>query len=128
MKRNVLILVAACSALFGCSAQNPEGVLRLDESTAKGSCRAGETVEVALASNAATGYMWRVVKDGSPAFKFGGEQYEPSNPQLCGSGGKTVFVFVAENAGEAALSFKYARPWEKDGDSKTIAFKVSVKK
>ena len=120
------MVAAVCALVFGCASNERTELLLLDETVAQGSCSVGATVEVELRANPTTGYVWSVVEDGAPALKFEKSRYEPSEPQLAGSGGTSVFFFTAKSPADAALKFKYSRPWEKNGDSKTLEFKVSV--
>ena len=76
---------------------------------------AGSNFTITLDSNATTGYKWEIanVLD-VRLLKLVGSKYIPTKTDIVGAPGKEEWTFKAMAAGKAVISFKYARPWEKD--------------
>ena len=77
------------------------------------------TFVVNLAANATTGFQWSVVHFDKDLLTLSSSVYQRPDTKLIGAGGRMLFTFSL-NKGKAypkktELSFKYARPWEKDG-------------
>ena len=77
----------------------------------------GQTLSIALPSNASTGYGWSlaafdggVLTRGAP---FGQEVTDPHPAGMVGVPGRTQWNFVAAAPGTTTLRFAYARPWGK---------------
>ena len=92
----------------------------------------GQTLHVALPSNATTGYRWRVSGvEGSvltPAEPFGQEAVDPHPDGLVGVGGQTHWRLVATRPGSATLSFTYARAWESNRPpADTATYRIVVR-
>jgi inhibitor of cysteine peptidase len=82
---------------------------------------------VTLTSNPTTGYSWsfQLTREGIIAAK--GSEYEPTEPQLPGSGGRERFRFIAVQSGQTALEFEYRRSWETETPpAETVAYDVVV--
>ncbi|RUR12364.1 protease inhibitor I42 family protein [Legionella sp. km772] len=84
---------------------------------------------VNLAANPTTGFQWSVVHFDKDLLALSSSVYQQPDTKLIGAGGRMLFTFSL-NKGKAypqstELTFKYARPWEKDG-SATVQ-KVTVK-
>ena len=81
--------------------------------------RVGDTIEIALPSNATTGYVWKLASpDEGPVRKSTEEHYDVAaydngEGGKVGVGGKTVFEFRAVTEGKKVLEFDYIRSWEK---------------
>ena len=89
---------------------------------------AGDRFVVTLASNATTGYKWRLgnTLDGK-ILKLVDSVYNAPEDPVPGKGGTESWTFQALAKGKAAIVLEYARPWEKDvKPAKTQAFKVGV--
>ncbi len=92
----------------------------------------GQTLAIALPSNATTGYAWRVSREEAgvlvPGTPFGDEITDPHAPGMVGVGGMTQWRFVAARPGSATLSFAYGRPWERDAPpAETATYRVRVR-
>ncbi len=78
----------------------------------------GGFLDIALPSNASTGYGWELVETGAPMLRqatpppSAGDT--PSNPPMPGAGGIARWRFVAEQPGTAEVRLVYRRSWEKD--------------
>lgn len=84
-------------------------------------------VEITLASNPTTGYVWELTEDKDEVLKFEEmeEDYD-TDEDAVGTAGSESYQFVAKTAGEATIVFEYLRPWE-DGEKAyrvTYDFKV----
>lgn len=88
-----------------------------------------ERLEVTLAGNPTTGFMWQTLpplptdlrQEGEPSFK--------QESALIGAGGLFTFHFVAQEEGEGELKLGYRRPWEdKTPPARICSFKVVVRK
>jgi inhibitor of cysteine peptidase len=83
---------------------------------------------VNLAANATTGFQWSVVEFDKDLLTLSSSVYQRPDTKLIGAGGRMLFTFSL-NKGKTYpkttdLSFKYARPWEKE-DTGTVQ-KVTV--
>jgi len=58
--------------------------------------------------------------------QFGEEVYRPSEPQMPGSGGTSVWHFKVVAPGSGTLRFAYKRPWETDVTEKIAEFAVTI--
>lgn len=90
---------------------------------------AGKKFTFSFKSNPTTGYSWAVapLPEGA-AVKFVEKKYERPNAGMIGAGGKEIWTFEAVKSGKAEITFKYARPWEKDKPpAETRVFSVTVK-
>jgi len=76
---------------------------------------------VSLAANPTTGYNWTVTKYDKKLLSLKGAAYQKKQSNLIGSGGQMIFTFSLNQGktypAKTTLSFKYARPWEKEGGS-----------
>lgn len=92
----------------------------------------GQTLHIALPSNATTGYQWRISGvEGSvltPAEPFGDEVADPHAPGMVGVGGQTHWRLVASRPGSATLTFTYARSWERNTPpAETATYRIVVR-
>lgn len=76
----------------------------------------GQTLRIALPSNATTSYRWTLAQTDAdllaPGSPFGEEITDPHPPGMVGVGGATVWTFQAVRPGTAILTFTYGRSWE----------------
>ena len=73
----------------------------------------GDTLEVRLASNPSTGYMWYVHPKSTALLKLTGlTQTDAAEPGV-GRPIVQVFTFQPKRAGDVILLLRYARAWEK---------------
>ena len=80
-------------------------------------------------SNPTTGYGWQLAKplDEKIVVLVTNDYIHPDT-RLVGAGGNEVWVFKAVGQGQAEISLKYVRPWEKDRPpAETNVFRVVVK-
>lgn len=92
----------------------------------------GQTLHIALPSNATTGYQWSVAGvEGSPLTPIeptGQEATDPHPAGMVGVGGQTHWRFTAERAGSATLTFAYARAWERNTPpAETATYRIVVR-
>jgi inhibitor of cysteine peptidase len=108
----------ALALLFAAPAQAEK--LRLTEADSGRSLvlRHGDEVEVRLRENASTGFVWAEQADGAPGLKALGRDTDYPDARYPnvrpGAPGEAIFRYRADVPGEAKLSLRYARPWEKD--------------
>ncbi|MDO8879982.1 MAG: protease inhibitor I42 family protein [Coriobacteriia bacterium] len=79
----------------------------------------GQVLEVALPSNATTGYSWQVVE--VPAFltQSGESVFEaPEDDDVVGAGGTEMLRFEVTGAGSGVLLLEYRRPWESEAPAR----------
>ena len=74
----------------------------------------GDHILIQLSANPTTGYSWAIDKTDSTILALQRETYTPSTGGLVGSGGTTVFTFIAQHPGTVHLQLKYWRSWEGD--------------
>ena len=91
--------------------------------------KVGDNLELTLAGNPTTGYVWEKVAGDNTILSLQGDyKYIPARSALVGSGGKFVFTFLGAAPGKTKLRLIYSRPFEKDtAPIKTFAVKVIVK-
>jgi predicted secreted protein len=89
--------------------------------------RVGDTLEVALDGNPATGYQWEVAQVDSSILKELGEpEYATSGAGL-GSGSKITLRFEAAAVGKTSLNLVYRRSFEQvTPPTKTFTLSVEV--
>ncbi len=80
--------------------------------------RAGDHILLKLSANASTGFSWAIDKTDPTILALQDERYTSSPGGAIGSGGTTVFTFLAKRAGTVHLQLKYWRSWE--GDSSIV--------
>jgi inhibitor of cysteine peptidase len=75
--------------------------------------KVGDTLEVRLASNPSTGYMWYVHPKSTALLKLAGQtQTDAADPGV-GRPIVQVFTFQPKRAADVILLLRYARAWEK---------------
>jgi predicted secreted protein len=74
--------------------------------------RVGETIDLALASNASTGFSWHCTWEPEAALVKIDWPVESNDSQLPGSGGTTHFAFRAAQPGTVVITVQYGRWWE----------------
>ncbi len=120
----IVTVIATAMIAFsfvGCGAAGnaDDGVIKIGEAD-QGRTLAvevGGTIEVSLAGNPTTGYVWAAALDDKDAAFF--EQVgEPAYVQgsaedgVVGAGGTYTFTFKPVAKGKATLTLVYERPWE----------------
>lgn len=89
----------------------------------------GRCFAIRLKSNPTTGYGWQLAKplDEKIVVQVTND-YVHSGSKLIGAGGHEVWIFKAVGQGQAEISLKYVRSWEKDQPpARTNVFTVVVK-
>ncbi|MEL1263507.1 protease inhibitor I42 family protein [Pseudoxanthomonas putridarboris] len=121
----LLLALSACAAAPapasgdgpGPAAPPGDGIVRPDGSGPV-TLKVGQVLEIALTSNASTGYQWQVVSDGAPALaRTTGPATPPpldTQPPMPGAPGIARWWFRAERPGEVTVKLEYRRPWEKE--------------
>ena len=74
----------------------------------------GKEFTITLDSNPSTGYKWELQNQDETMVTFISCKYARTDNLLPGSGGKEIWTLKAIKKGKTVISFKYARPWEKD--------------
>ncbi len=80
--------------------------------------KAGDTLELRLASNPTTGFMWYLKKESTPLLKLTGQSEtkppEPvaGQPTMVGQPIVQVFEFLAKQPGDGVLLLHYVRSWD----------------
>ena len=94
------------------------------------SLHVGDTLMIALAGNATTGYAWEQIdSEGETILSFlAGLDYQPESAPAgtVGSGGTFFFRYSAESTGQTNFTFTYRRPWEEGPGADIITFQVNV--
>ncbi|MGC2857477.1 protease inhibitor I42 family protein [Novispirillum sp. DQ9] len=100
----------------------------------------GEAVDIRLAGNATTGYLWAIdtaASQGLDRLTAAGDSYHTAAQEapapgaddvpIAGAPGTQVFHFVAAAPGEARVVFIYRRPWVPTAIEKTAEAVITVK-
>ena len=88
-----------------------------------------ERLEVTLAGNPTTGFMWQTLPPLPPNLRQEGEPSFKQESALIGAGGLFTFHFATQKEGEGDLKLGYRRPWEdKTPPARICSFKVVVRK
>lgn len=90
--------------------------------------RSGKPFAIRFYSNPGTGYSWELAAKLDPKLLvFLGEKSEGGESGLLGGEEAFLWTFKALANGEAEISMKYVRPWEKGGaPAKKYVFKVLI--
>lgn len=113
-------LLAACAQPPAASlppAEPTQAMQAAETSTEARDLSMGGFLDLALPSNASTGYGWELIETGAPVLR----QVDPLpvtdvpvSPPMPGAGGVSRWRFVAERAGTTHVRLVYRRSWEKD--------------
>lgn len=89
----------------------------------------GKEFVITLDANATTGYEWQLASPiDDNLVKLVSSEYLPDKTDFVGSGGKSIWTFKAVRAGNAQISFKYIRSWEKDiPPVKEVIYMVNIR-
>ncbi len=77
----------------------------------------GKEFTITLDSNPSTGYKWELQKLDETMVTLISCKYAKKDNLLPGSGGKEIWTLKGISKGKTVISFRYARPWEKDEES-----------
>jgi len=121
---SVALVIAA--ALAACSGAQAADVYGRDDTDI--SVLSGQTFTIKLDENPTTGYAWVSSVSDETIVKEQSSGYEPSaaGTQIVGSGGTRSFIYKAQKAGVATITFVYRRSWE-ETPAETIVYNVTVK-
>jgi inhibitor of cysteine peptidase len=117
------LLLAACAAPRSEDADTaaPQGVVRVTQENSGKSVtlRTGGRMEVALESNATTGYSWQREGGDTAVLATDSSRYQPdrTQPGVVGSGGTQILGFRGARAGRTRLVLVYRQPWNGGGTS-----------
>lgn len=75
--------------------------------------KVGDTLEVRLASNPSTGYMWYLHPKSTALLKLTGQSQTDAAEPGVGRPIVQVFTLQSKRAGDGILLLRYARAWEK---------------
>lgn len=143
-------LLFAFGALLPVRAGNPR-MLHIDESYSGRTVKlvVGESLEISLAENPTTGYLWRLPDAAKDAAKDAGkdaasgvataaansaclfvkDSYEPGRAGVAGQGGVHRWQYQAIESGTCKIELEYRRSWEKDKlPERTFRIQVDVQK
>ena len=94
-----------------------------------GGCSGSKQATIELEGNPTTGYTWTYTMTPGGIVKEVSSTYEEDNSageDMAGVGGKFIFVFEGENAGNTTLNFEYKREWEEEAPIETATYELSV--
>jgi inhibitor of cysteine peptidase len=92
------------------------------------SVAAGERFAIELEGNPTTGFSWEIAEPYDEAVvTFLGEDYEPDDSGLVGSGGVERLSFVAGEPGSTTIVLEYVQPWDEEAEpAELLSFAVDV--
>ena len=111
------LLLAACAAPQNedADAAAPQGVVRVtQENSGKTvTLRTGGRMEVALESNATTGYSWQREGGDTAVLATDSSRYQSdrTQPGVVGAGGTQILAFRGVRPGRTRLVLVYRQPW-----------------
>ena len=111
-----------CMLTAGCSHTIPSGGDRIK-------VKSGDTFEVKLESQVATGYRWQLSEDlDARYFELVETKYEPAKEDVDGSLDTEIWIFKALRAGKTNIHLLYNPAWqqEKAPDDKTRTHEVTI--
>ena len=73
----------------------------------------GDVIQVQLAENQTTGYLWKIILMDDKHLKSMEKEYEISGAAI-GAGGMKTFYFEVIKEGLSELYFALAKPWENE--------------
>lgn len=114
--RMFAVILFACAALLagGCaSGATPRRLTQADDGQLV-ELRPGERLEVTLAGNPTTGYLWEVAEVDSAVLRLVGKVSYHQEGAGIGAGGVFTATLEAVAAGRTDLRLVYQRPFERD--------------
>ena len=107
-----------------------DGIVR-PAGTAPVAMRVGQVLEIALMSNASTGYQWEFTADGAPVLaRTPGPAAQPpmdTQPPMPGASSIARWWFRAEKAGKTTVRLEYRRPWETLPPVEVVEYRIEVR-
>ena len=122
----LLLVVALARSTFTASAATR--ILTDSDKGAKISIVYGDQIELRLASNPSTGYMWYVHPKSTSLVKLISQSETDSKLPGVGRPGVQIFHFVAREKGDGVILLHYVRSWDPpDPNEKQFDLHVSIK-
>jgi inhibitor of cysteine peptidase len=110
----LLILLIALTVAAGCSPQQQEVKVTIDDAGREMQLKKSQTLVVTLEGNPTTGYSWEVAEPlDEQVLRQAGEPEFKQESTALGAGGVQILRFEAVNAGKITLKLAYRRSWEK---------------
>ncbi|MBA3928618.1 MAG: hypothetical protein C0521_03405 [Xanthomonas sp.] len=137
-----LLLPGLCVLLSGCvggptSSGGPPPATLADDGLVRPQgkgpvvMRVGQVLEIALMSNASTGYQWEFTSDGAPVLaRTTGPATPPpmdTQPPMPGAPSIARWWFRADKPGEATVRMVYRRSWETVPPVEVVEYDVIVR-
>ncbi len=108
-------LIIIPNPMYGNWSDSPEAYVEAkNNDTIPVTVKEGNEFTITLASNPSTGYKWDLNEIDETKVTFISCKYAKTDSLLPGSGEKEIWTLKALKKGKTVISFKYARPWEKD--------------
>jgi inhibitor of cysteine peptidase len=85
----------------------------------------GETLTLTLLENPTTGYLWRLIKDGSPVCELLRDTFEPGK-DTPGSPGAHHWQFRADARGTGMIELQLSRSWHSSLPVRTFILTIRV--
>ena len=103
-------------------------VLTAKEAGKSQEVKIGVLLAVELGGKPSTGYDWKYQGGGNDiVLSLGDPEFRILGPaENVEQDARYTFRFRAARIGVSTLIFRYARPWEKDGDSERLSFPIRV--
>jgi len=124
----VLLSAAACGSTGTTTATGPKTVAVTDSDNGKDvELNQGDTLEVTLAGNPTTGYIWEQVDPDTAVLRQAGQtEFKPDSSAI-GSPGQFYLRFDAAGPGKTTLQMQYSRSFEPDTPpAQTFSLSVTV--
>jgi predicted secreted protein len=135
MIRITLYVVLGISLMFlvSCSASKDDGSIISRPFSSVDANREivlapNHTFEIVLPSNPTTGYEWTLEIDKTNIVRNIAHKFVADSSGRVGVGGNTIWTLRTGRTGNALLTFKYCRSWEKDTPPTRVeTFTMSVR-
>jgi predicted secreted protein len=103
-------------------------MLLLDDSAAGQAVHlaVGQVIELRLAENPTTGFVWSVVRDGAPACAVISEGFAAPQAAPPGQGGRKTWRIEGRQAGDCDILLVNRRPFEPRGAQRDFVLHVRV--
>jgi predicted secreted protein len=124
-----VVLALIVVALLAADIPRTSSVVRVNEADLGRSVmlRTGDILQVTLAGNISTGYVWELVQNNPDVLRPMGEQEVVPRSSAPGTGEQVITRFEAVGAGTVYLSMLYRRQFEESGaPRKTFQLEVIV--
>jgi predicted secreted protein len=121
-------LVGPPTEFSGRLADQGSDMLTLDDSAAGQAVNlaVGQVIELRLAENPTTGFVWSVVRDGAPACAVVGQAFVAAQGGVPGQGGRKTWHIEGRRAGDCDILLVNRRPFEPHGAQRDFVLHVRV--